>query len=848
MHNLSEDLSENQPEKPSLLTRIAAVIVDKRNLIFFLYICAAVFSFFSTGWVSVCNDITEYLPETTETRQGLDIMEDELTTFATARIMISHTTPDIARDLAEQIENIEGVTSAALGDVSGKSGGEENVETEASEDAEDIEKYFRGSNALISVTFDGEEDDEISLEALNAVEDLLAPYDFYVDSAVGSELSDTLGQEMRTILAVAVVIILLVLLFTSKSYAEIPVLIITFASAALLNKGTNFLLGEISFVSNSVTIVLQLALSIDYALILLHRFLEEREHAGSREACIAALSAAIPSVAASSLTTISGLAAMMFMEFRIGFDMSIVLIKAICTSMLSVFTLMPGLLMLFSNAMERTRHRNFVPRIDRWGTLVVKLRYIAAPVFVLCLVGSFLFSNQCSYVYGYSQIETPRQNETQIAEKKINETFGTQNIMALLVPKGDYESEKQLLKQLEGYDEVASATGLSNIEAMDGYTLTDALTPRQFSELIDMDYEEACMLYAAYAADGDNYGRIVGGIDDYTVPLMDLLLFIYDFKEDGYISLDEELNDDIDELYDQLTDARAQMMGEQYSRIVLNLNLPEEGEETFAFLETIHSEAERYYEADSVYLVGDSTSDCDLSLSFAKDNIMISVLSVVFVILILLFTFMSVGLPILLILIIQGSIWINFAFPGITGEPIFFMSYLIVTAIQMGANIDYAIVISSWYNELKTTMPRKDAVIRALNLAFPTVLTSGSILSAASFLIAQITTEASIAGIGQCLCRGTLISMFLVMFVLPQLLLLGDKIVERTRFNIKIPDRRRGLQVGSGAVYVNGRVHGRVSGVIDATVHGVIRGDISATIETGENADICKEEQHETLI
>ena len=231
-----------------------------------------------------------------------------------------------------------------------------------------------------------------------------------------------------------------------------------------------------------------------------------------------------------------------------------------------------------------------------------------------------------------------------------------------------------------------------------------------------------------------------------------------------------------------------------------------------------------------MYLVGDSTSDYDLSVSFARDNIMISVLSVVFVILVLLFTFQSVGLPLLLILVIQGSIWINFSFPGVTRQPIFFMSYLVVTSIQMGANIDYAIVISSWYNELKEQMSRREAIIQALNLSFPTVLTSGSILSAAGFLIARITTEPAIVGIGECLCRGTLISMFLVMFILPQILYMGDKIVERTRFNIKVPEISRSA---SGTVFVNGRVRGRVSGMVDAHIQGVIYGDISGMLETG---------------
>ena len=521
---------------------------------------------------------------------------------------------------------------------------------------------------------------------------------------------------------------------------------------------------------------------------------------------------------------------MMFMQFRIGFDMGIILIKAILFSMLSVFTLMPGLLMLFSKAMAKTQHRSFVPKIDRWGKFTLKLRYVGVPLFAAAIVAGFLMSNQCPYVYGYSQIQTARQNETQIAEKKVNETFGTQNVMALIVPKGDYISEKALLERLETYDQVDYAMGLSNVEVMDGYMLTDALTPRQFAEMTDLDYELVCLVYAAYAAEGEEYGRIVGGLDDYTVPLIDMFFFAYDKVEEGYVDLDEEEQADLDALYEQLSDAREQLLGEDYTRMLVSLDLPEEGEETFAFLQTIHDEAERYYDAENVYLVGDSTSDYDLSVSFARDNVMISVLSVAFVIIVLLFTFQSVGLPLLLILVIQGSIWISFSFPGVTQQPIFFMSYLVVTSIQMGANIDYAIVISSWYNELKEKMPRSEAIVQALDLSFPTVLTSGSILSAAGFLISQITTEPAIVGIGECLCRGTLISMFLVMFILPQILYVGDKIVEKTRFNIKVPEVSHSA---SGTVYVNGRVRGRVSGLVDAHIQGVIYGDVSGMLETG---------------
>lgn len=821
----------DQPKKSSFFEKLATFIVDKRNLIFFLYAIAIIASLITQSWVSVCNDLTEYLPETTETRRGLTLMDEEMKTYATARVLVANVTYDIARDLADQIADIEGVSAVDFWDAD-KSPDDTTLPSAANKTIDD---YIQGTDTLITVTFRGENDDQSAKDALARLEAFLEPYDTHIATDVGYSKSDTLNQEMGIILVVAAIVIVAVLLLTSRSYAEVPVLLITFVAAALLNKGTNFIFGEISYVSDSVTVVLQLALAIDYSIILLHRFLEEREHApDDRTACIVAVSAAIPSISASSLTTISGLAAMMFMQFRIGFDLGLVLIKAILLSMLSVFTLMPGLLMLFSKAMERTRHKNFIPQIDRWGKLVYALRHVGVPVFIVCVIGGFVLSNQCPYVYGDNAVMTVRRNEHQAATDRVENTFGTQNIMAIVVPKGDTASEKIILQKLSALDEVDYAMGLSNVEAKPGYCLTDQLTPRQFSEMMGLSYEEACILYAAYTADHeDNYGPIVGGIDSYTVPAMDMILFIYDEKEKGYVTLDDDDEKDIDDAYQQITDAQAQMLGPNYTRMVLNLNLPEEGDETFAFLKTLHSIVDPYYGEDNVYLVGNSTSDHDQSVSFARDNVMISVLSVVFVILVLVFTFMSVGLPILLILVIQGSIWINFTFPTVMHTNIFFMSYLIVTSIQMGANIDYAIVISTWYSDLKRQMTPREALIKALDLSFPTVLTSGSILSAAGFLIGQITSEPSIVGIGQCLSRGTIISMFLVMFVLPQILVLGDKIVEKTSFKVSLPSAPIVSQRLSGTTFVNGRVRGRISGFVDAEIHGVVKGDISAIMSSG---------------
>ena len=800
-------------KKVDFWERIATFIVDKRNIFFLFFIAAGAFCLVSSGWVMTNDDITAYLPADTETRQGLTIMEDEFVTYATARVMVCNISLDRALEIQKQLERVPGVTSVDFYDPSSTSS--------------KLSDFYRDASALFNITFDGEVSDQISIDAKDAVQDELEGFDYYINTPVGTGAVDRLGKEIAIVMVVAAFIIVTVLLFTSKTYMEVPVLLITFITAAILNMGTNFLMGEISFVTNSVAVILQLALAIDYAIILCHRFTEEREYRPAREACINALSKSIPEIAGSSLTTISGLLAMTFMQFRLGYDMGIVLIKAIFLSLLSVFALMPGLLMLFSKGMDKTHHRSFVPKISAWGRLAVKTRYIVPPLFLVLVVVGFFLSNRCPYVYGYSTLHTFRQNEDQIAQEKIDARFGSNNIMALLVPAGDYAKEKALLSDLSAMDHIETSLGLASIEAMDGYMLTDSIRPRQLSELLGLDYEAVKLLYAAYAADQENYGRIVGGLDEYGIPLIDMVFFIHSQEEQGYLNLGGTLSAELDDIYSRLTDAKAQLAGPNYSRFLLELDLPVESEETFEFLDDLHKAAWKYY--DSALLVGDSTSNYDLSVSFQRDNVLINVLSALFVIIVLVFTFRSAGLPVLLILVIQGSIWINFSFPYIMHSNLFFLSSLIVSSIQMGANIDYAIVISSRYIELKERMKSKEAIVEALNQAFPTVVTSGSMLSAAGILIYFLTSEPAITAIGQCLGRGTIISMILVMGVLPQILILGDTIIEKTSFVLKPPLTP---VRSSGTLRVHGRVRGFVSGIMDAEVHGIIQGTLSAMVDS----------------
>ena len=803
-------------EKRSFMEKLATFIVDKRNLFFLLFAALCIFSAFSRNWVSVCDDITRYLPADTETRQGLDLMDREFTTFATARIMVDNITYAQAEALAGELRDTEGVKSVAF---------------------DETENHFRSASALFEVTFDGGENDSVSIEAFDAVKLKLAGYDLYVTSQVGNPLEAIINSEMLVVDIIAVIIVVSVLLLTSKTYAEIPVLLMTFGAAAVLNMGTNFLMGEISFVTDSIAIVLQLALAIDYAIILCNRYTEERETHEAREAVIQALSKAIPEISASSLTTVAGLLALCMMEFRLGYDMGSVLIKAILLSLLSVFLLMPGLLMVFSGWIDKTHHKSFVPKIDFLGKSAYATRYIMPTIFLIVLVAAFIFSHKANYVYSQSSISSFKKNETQISEMMINERFGQKNQIAVVIPSGDYRKEAQVIEEISQLEKVISVTGLANIEIRDGYCLTDELSPREFSELAGLDIEIVNLFYAGYAADQDDYGRIITNLGSYSVPLIDMFDYLCQQRREMDIELGADTAAQLDDLEQQLNDGRLQLMSGDWSRIVVEVDLPVEGDESYSYLNIIRGIAARYY--DRCFLVGDTTSCFDLRSSFEKDNLLISILTVVFVVIVLVFTFKSAGLPLLLIAIIQGSIWCNFSSPYLLGNNLFFMTYLIVSSIQMGANIDYAIVISSRYMELKETMGIREAITETLNFSFPTIITSGTMMASAGMVIGFCTSNETICTIGLFIGTGTLISIFLVMCVLPQILILGEIIIRKTTFSLN----RGGSAVASSGVYrIDGKIRGNLNGFLYGEVHGVFKGSIDAVIDLSKGQIVMQED------
>ena len=779
------------------MRKLAEFIVDKRKFLLIIFIAAAIGSVIMSSHINVIQELTDYLPDDTETSIGLDVMDEQFTTFGTAKVMVQNVTYDQAKAIADQLKDIKGVSAV---DFYEEDEDDENNDTEEKEftNSEDMRDSYQDLAALYSISFETPEDDSLAQAAIADVRTALKDYDAWFYTTVDKDDAADLQDDMKVILVIAVIIIVGVLLFTSGTYMEIAIFMLVFGMAALLNMGTNFIFYNISFVTNAVATVLQLAMAIDYAIILFHRFMEEKGKVNTREALVRALEKGIPEISSSSLTTMAGMVALMFMQFGIGLDLGRVMIKAILLSMLSVFGFMPGLIMLWEKQIDRTLHKSFVPNIEFWGKIVLAIRHVTLPVFAVVMVVACFLSVNCNYVYDNSSVESAKMNEYMTAKREISKVFDLDNTLAVVVPKGDYDSEARIMEEVESLPMVDSTLGLANVTVDDDeqYVLTDSLTPQELADITDMDIDTIRLLYRFYAWKEEKYGAFLNSIDDFEIPLLSMIDFIYGEEENETFDFSADFSQDIQDMHKTVSDAREQLEGDEYSRMLVMTTGPIEGDEIFHTIDQIRDIAYQYYH--EVYVVGDSTSDYDLSKSFTQDNLMVSIMTAVFVAIILLFTFTNYSIPLILVATIQTSIWINFSIPAVTGTGMFFLSYLIVSSIQMGATIDYAIVITSRYTAYrKENVDKRTAIIKTLNESFPTIITSGTIMTSAGFVIGQITSNPVIASLGTTLGTGTLTSIILVMLILPQLLYAFDGVINKNY-------RKRRINIGSGETQTNG--------------------------------------------
>ena len=760
------------------LKKIPEGIVKLKWVFLVLFVALSIFGAVMIPHTKINYDLTGYLPANCDSSTALELLKKEFDDKGMAYVMVKDVTPEKAGEIKTRLEKVEGVATVTY------------VES----------MNYKNNSALYTVTLKDYDSTAGAFDAVKGVIDALSDEKAYLSGQSAFSYYTKLETEQSIMkLGIAiVVIILLVMLFTSKTYFELIVLILVFGAAMAINMGTNFLfVNGISYIANLVALVLQLALSLDYSIILLHRYMEERDNGeDAKTATVTALTKGLPEILSSSLTTVAGLAALMLMTLSIGAEIGLSLAKGIVVSMATVIFFMPALLVIFDKPIQKTRHKSFVPNVTKPARAIVKARKVIVPAFLLIAILAGVAQGFNKYSFNYNS------GSLIVAPKKVIEEtgFGTLNSLVVVVPKGDAEKERQLVKYVESFDLIdkSQTTALATINVysfIDPNTteklyLTDEVSKKDIGNLIDKIPSDAgvnpLIIKPIIESWFDDY--VKNYLPEGTKPskakvrLIDLLDFAVREKFDAI----SRIGDDPEKLayleqIKQISFAKANLESENYSRITFNINGGVEDDDVFELVKTLKSGVSDFYEER--YITGESVVCYEMSEYFMKDNLMVCLFTDLFILVILLITFRNISLPIILILAIQGGIFINFAIPFLSKTSISFIGYLIISAIQMGATIDYAIVLTNRYRGIrKDFTDRYDAMAAATNAVFPTILTSGVILTATGFVMSMLSSGV-VAQLGLLLGVGTLTSIIIVLFVLPSLLLVTEKVVDKTDFS-----------------------------------------------------------------
>ena len=761
------------------LKKIPEGIVKLKWVFLVLFVALSIFGAVMIPHTKINYDLTGYLPAHCDSSTALELLKKEFDDKGMAYVMVKDVTPEKAGEIKTRLEKVEGVATVTY------------VES----------MNYKNNSALYTVTLKDYDSTAGAFDAVKGVIDALSDEKAYLSGQSAFSYYTKLETEQSIMkLGIAiVVIILLVMLFTSKTYFELIVLILVFGAAMAINMGTNFLfVNGISYIANLVALVLQLALSLDYSIILLHRYMEERDNGeDAKTATVTALTKGLPEILSSSLTTVAGLAALMLMTLSIGAEIGLSLAKGIVVSMATVIFFMPALLVIFDKPIQKTRHKSFVPNVTKPARAIVKARKVIVPAFLLIAILAGVAQGFNKYSFNYNS------GSLIVAPKKVIEEtgFGTLNSLVVVVPKGDAEKERQLVKYVESFDLIdkSQTTALATINVysfVDPNTteklyLTDEVSKKDIGNLIDKIPSDAgvnpLIIKPIIESWFDDY--VKNYLPEGTKPskakvrLIDLLDFAVREKFDA---ISRFIGDDPEKLayleqIKQISFAKANLESENYSRITFNINGGVEDDDVFELVKTLKSGVSDFYEER--YITGESVVCYEMSEYFMKDNLMVCLFTDLFILVILLITFRNISLPIILILAIQGGIFINFAIPFLSKTSISFIGYLIISAIQMGATIDYAIVLTNRYRGIrKDFTDRYDAMAAATNAVFPTILTSGVILTATGFVMSMLSSGV-VAQLGLLLGVGTLTSIIIVLFVLPSLLLVTEKVVDKTDFS-----------------------------------------------------------------
>lgn len=893
------------------MKRLTNFIVNKRNIIISAMLILAAVCAFLVPKVSVNSDMTKYLPDDSSMKQGISLMEKEFTTtgeFYTIRVMFKSLNSEKKTKLKDVLAAIENVDSVTYDMDSGD--------------------YNSGEYTLyiLNTKYGYDTEEEAAVE--KQIKEKFSDYEVTVKN------DDTSAPDIPlSVYLAAFGIILVVLLISCSSYFEPVLFLVTIGIAVVLNLGTNFFLGEISDVSFGIAAVLQLALSMDYSIILMNRYRQELKKTDDRKEAMAnALCAAFGSITGSAVTTIVGLLVLVFMSFKIGADIGIVLAKGVAFSLLCVFTVLPALILLLHKLIEKTEKKERAKKAHKkdlssvLGGFSCRFRSVIAILFVVLFIATGYLQYGTKTVYTLTEKDSiadvfPKDNtvvllyentdEDNIADIAIalEEKVGVKTVVSypttigkqctvkemsnmLTEMGGDLQVDEKLLNlvyyhyhtdgktepmtlsafigflsdtaatdpMFSDYIDQASAEQLARLKPLtDKNTLTVPVLPAELAQTLGMDAEQVTQLfmlrygmeytpdktmslyefvsfltdnvlptpeYAAMlddAAKAKHYqtkkiadavvsdkeftpeemteflGAVSDKFNENTVELLYLYSASLKYKNaqstmtpealvkyiDKLVSepsfsslLTAERKDVIAKTREQLDDGARQLKGETHSRMTVTTELPVESEKTSAFVKEL---TELCNEKLSVeyHLIGNSIMVDEMESGFGREQLLITLLTAVSIFIVVALTFRSLAIPAILVLIVQCGVFITVSVLGAIGGSMYYLALLIVECILMGATIDYGILFTSYYREVRTTLSVNEAIVAAYKGSIHTILTSGTIMVLITAVIGPLFGNPAIEQIVRTLSVGCASAIFLILFILPGILALCDKIVVR---------------------------------------------------------------------
>jgi len=672
---------------------MASRILKYKKSIVITFVLLAVISAVAQFTVSINYNMTDYLPEESSSTIAMEVMEDEFEgNMQNARVMIEDVSIQEALVFKENLSAINGVT-----DVNWLDDAIDAKMPIEMADEDTVESYYKDDAALFTFAIQEEEEVRITDEIYALIGEDNAMDGEAVDTAVSQKMT---GSETMTAALILIPIIIIILVLSTSSWME-PVFFLTaIGISVLINLGTNVFIGEISFITQSVAPILQLAVSLDYAIFLLHSFSDYRKKVEDPEQAMQlAIKRSFPAISTSAITTFFGFIALTFMNFEIGADLGLNLVKGIALSFISVVVFLPALTVLLYKWIDKTQHKTLIPSTWNVGKFLVKIRVPMIIIVLLLIVPAFLGQSQTNFLFGMG--EHPENTRAGTDAVQIEETFGEFTPMILLVPEGDIAREEQLIQDLRSLEPITSTVSYVD-------TVSTAIPP---------DY------------------------------------------------LEEEVTE--------------QFFSGNFSRIILNTNTGDEGDAAFELVETVRDISQDYY-GDGAYVLGESVTLYDMRETVERDNTVVNLMTIITIAIALMFAFKSISLPVVLLLTIQASVWINLSVPYFTGSSLVFIGYLIISTVQLAATVDYAILYTEEYRRNRKEMSAFEAAKKTLNEKIFSITVSASILSSVGFILWLTSTNPIVGSIGLLLGRGALLAYILVICFLPAILIIFDKMINKT--------------------------------------------------------------------